>query len=245
VSIYEADGWVTAGQPKPAQDGPADQAEERQQEPVTGPAGDAGQAGADQSPPAGPAGHSRLLVRLLPAGGLRGLPRRSLLRAGRLPLRWRVTSMAVLGVLAAGAGAAAVRLAAEAHHDDALTRARSTALAAATTDIRQILSYNYRSINSDLARARNDTTGQFRGEFGVLASQLIGPAAAQQRTITWATVPHASVVSATADQVVVLLFIDQRTASKTQPQPQLAASQVQVTMQRIGGRWLVAQFQAL
>lgn len=200
----------------PAADGPAGPAVERREEPVTG-----------------------------LAGGLRMLPRRAALRAGLLAPRWRITSIAVLGVLVAGAGLTAARLAAEARHGDAVTRARTAALAAATTDIRHILSYDYRSIHSDLARARNDTTGEFRGEFGVLASQLIGPAAAQQHTITWATVPHAAVVSATADQVVVLLFIDQRTASRAQPQPQLTASQIQVTMQRAGGRWRVARFQAL
>jgi Mce-associated membrane protein len=53
------------------------------------------------------------------------------------------------------------------------------------------------------------------------------------------------VVSATADQVVVLLFVDQSTTNKTQQQPQQVASQVRVTMQQAGGRWLVAQFQAL
>jgi hypothetical protein len=45
--------------------------------------------------------------------------------------------------------------------------------------------------------------------------------------------------------VVVLLFIDQITTSKAQSQPQQVASQIQVTMERAGGRWLVAQFQAL
>ena len=179
------------------------------------------------------------------AESVRGLPRRAVARAGELPRGRRITAAAVLGVLVAGVAATAVRLAVQAHDDAAVAAARTIALAAARTDIRQILSYDYRSISADLARARSDTTGEFRGEFAVLASQLIGPAAAQQHTITWATVPAASVVSATADRVVVLLFIDQNTANKAQPQPQQVASQVRVTMQRAGGRWLVAQFQAM
>lgn len=179
------------------------------------------------------------------ARGVRTLPRRFVTRAGQLPLRWRITSMAVLGAGGVAVAVAAVLLAVEARHDDAVQRARSAALAAATTEIRQILSYDYRSIGSDLARANSDTTGQFRGQFEVLASQLISPAATQQHTVTKATVPNASVVSATADQVVVLLFIDQSTTSKTLNQPQQVASQVRVTMEHVGGRWLVAQFQAL
>ncbi|HZC41712.1 MAG TPA: hypothetical protein VE343_13625 [Streptosporangiaceae bacterium] len=176
---------------------------------------------------------------------LRALPGRAVTRAGRLPRRWRITVAAVLIVLVAGAAMTAVRLAAEAGRDAAVARARSGALAAATADMRQILSYDYRSIGADLARARADTTGQFRGEFGILAGQLIGPAAREQRTVTRATVPDAAVISATADRVVLLLFIDQTTTSKARQQPQRAASQVRVTMERAGGRWLVAQFQAL
>ena len=194
--------------------------------------------GTEEAPAAGP---SRQPL----ADTVRGLPRRAAGWAGGLPPGRRIAAAAVLGVLAAGAAAAAVRLGAQAHDDAAVATARSTALAAARTEIRQILSYNYRTIGADLARARSDTTGEFRGEFGVLAGQLIGPAAAQQHTITWATVPGASVVSATADRVVVLLFIDQNTANKAQPQAQQVASQVRVTMQRVNGRWLVAQFQAL
>lgn len=176
---------------------------------------------------------------------LAALPRRWAGRAGRLPLRWRVTAVAMLGAAAAAAGVAAAGLAAAAHRDDAVARASAAARAAASADIRQILSYDYRRIGADLARARADTTGEFRGEFGLLASQLIGPAATQQRTVTRASVPDAAVISATPDQVVVLLFVDQVTTSKPQPQPQRADSQVRVTMQRVGGRWLVAQFQAL
>jgi Mce-associated membrane protein len=177
--------------------------------------------------------------------GLRALPGCAAVKAGRLPRRWRIGSMAVLGMMVLAAAVVTVRLAAAAHRDEAVMRARHAALAAAAAEMRQILSYDYRSIGSDLAKARSDTTGQFRGEFGVLASQLIGPAARQQHTVTRATVVSAAVASAAANRVVVLLFIDQHTASKARPSFQLTASQVRVTMELTGGRWLVAQFQPL
>ena len=173
------------------------------------------------------------------------LPRRAAARAGRLPLRWRITSMAVLGVLAAAAAVSAVLLGMAAHHDAATSRAGSAAQKAAAADIRQILSYDYRRLNADLATATSDTTGEFRQQFGILAGQMIGPAATQQQTVTKASVPNASVVSATTDRVVVLAFVDQTTTSKAHPQPQKVASQVRVTMQQSGGRWRVARFQAL
>jgi Mce-associated membrane protein len=173
------------------------------------------------------------------------LPREAAVRAGRLPLRSRITSMAVLGALAAASVVSAVLLAIAAHHDDATSAASTAARKAATAEIQQILSYDYRTINSDVARANADTTGQFHQQFGTLSGQLIVPAALQQQTVTQAKVANSSVVSANANQVVVLLFVDQATTNKTQRQAQPVGSQVKVTMQQASGRWLVAQFQAL
>jgi Mce-associated membrane protein len=177
--------------------------------------------------------------------GVAALPRNAAAGAGRLSPRWRIASLAVLGVLAVGAVVSAVLLAVAAHHDDVASRASTAARQAATTEIQQILSYDYRSLGPDLARAKSDTTGQFTQQFEALAGQIIVPAATQQQTVTRVTVPNASVVSATANRVVVLLFIDQNTTNKARPQPQRVASQVRVTMQQARGHWLVAQFQAL
>ena len=79
----------------------------------------------------------------------------------------------------------------------------------------------------------------------MLASELISPAATQQDTITKATVPDVSVISSTGNQVVVLVFVDQSTTDKTQKKAQANVSQIKATMEDVGGRWLVEQFQAL
>jgi Mce-associated membrane protein len=209
---------------------------------VTG-SDDKDRADADRAEPAlddGRARPSRSLVRRVGE-----LPRRASRRAGGLALRWRVTSMAVLGVLVAGTAVTSGFLVVKVRHDQATQSAENAAMAAAATDIGQILSYDYRHISTDLARANSDTTGEFSGQFGVLAGQLIGPAAAQQHTVTKATVPIASVISSSGNEVVVLAFVDQSTTNKSQAKPQQNVSQVQVTMEDVGGRWLVERFQAL
>jgi Mce-associated membrane protein len=191
-----------------------------------------------------PAEHRPALPSSL-ARGILGLPGRASRRAGRMRPRWRATSMAVLVMLVAGSAAAAASLAGRQRDDAAAQRAQTAAMAAATTEIGQILSYDYRDLNADLARAASDTTGEFNGQFGVLSGQLIGPAAAQEHVVTKATVPDASVISSTGGEVVVLLFVDQSTTNKTQKKAQQNVSQVRVTMENVGGRWLVEQFQAL
>jgi Mce-associated membrane protein len=178
-------------------------------------------------------------------GGVRGLPGRAARGAGRIRPRWRIASLAVLVVLVAGAGFWDASLASQRSQAQDTLNAENAAMAAATTDVGQILSYDYQHLSADLAQASRDTTGEFNSQFAVLATELISPAAAQQHTITKATVPDVSVVSATGNQVVVLAFVDQSTTDKSQPKAQKNVSQVKVTMQNIGGRWLVEQFQAL
>jgi Mce-associated membrane protein len=173
------------------------------------------------------------------------IPRRIARRAGRIPAGWRVAIVTVLTLLVAGTGVAAGILDTQTSNNASTQQERDAAVAAAKTEIPQILSYNYKTLSADLARASADTTGQFSGQFGVLASQLIGPNATKQQTVTKAAVPVAAAVDASGNQVTVLVFVDQSTTSKSQPKAQTNSSQLRVTMQKVNGRWLVEQFTAL
>ena len=199
---------------------------------------------AEEQPVSETAEHRSSLLLSLARGVVR-LPGRASRGAGRLRLRWRVILMAVLVVLVAGSAAEAASLATQQSNHTAEQSAQNAAMAAATTDIEQILSYNYRDLSADLTKASSDTTGEFNGQFGVLASQLIGPTAAKEHTVTKATVPDASVISGSGNQVVVLLFVDQSTTNDKQKKAQENVSQVRVTMENVAGRWLVEEFQAL
>ncbi|MBO0804175.1 MAG: hypothetical protein J2P25_14015 [Nocardiopsaceae bacterium] len=173
------------------------------------------------------------------------LARRIALRAGRIPLGWRIASEVVLVLLVTGSAIASVFLAMRTSGAVTTQRDRAAAVAAAKTEIPQILSYNYKTLKADLARASADTTGQFSGQFGMLASQMIGPNATKEQTVTKARVPVAAVEHSSGNQVTVLVFVDQSTTSKSQPKPVPNAGQIRVTMQKVKGRWLVAQFTAL
>lgn len=195
---------------------------------------EAGEAGEDKVTAGHPAGAEKV-----------SLPRRVALRAGRVPAGARIAIVAVLAVLVAGSGVASGLLATKASDDKASQQERDAATAAAKTEIQQILTYNYKTLSTDLARASADTTGQFSGEFSVMAGQMIGPQAKQQQTVTKAVVPVAAPVDSSGNQVTVLVFVDQSTTNKQQAKPQVNGSQLRVTMQKVNGRWLVAQFTAM
>jgi Mce-associated membrane protein len=131
----------------------------------------------------------------------------------------------------------------------ALTDAGSQqALTSARSAVAAILSYDYRSIGSDIAAAKADTTGRFAQQYAGTAPQLLSEAT-QVKAIVQATVGSTGVVSATPTDVVVLAFVDQATVRETPgkktPTTRIDQSRVEVTMTKVGTRWLVSSLSAL
>lgn len=121
--------------------------------------------------------------------------------------------------------------------------ARHDALGAAGRIARDLLSYDYRTIDRDLARARADTTGSFARQYADASTQLRGQALATH-AIVQARVRDTGIVSASADRVVVLAFIDQvsitRASKSAVPTTRLIPSAVQMTLTDVDGRWRVS-----
>jgi Mce-associated membrane protein len=129
-----------------------------------------------------------------------------------------------------------------------LSASSQSAVAAAKSSVHTILSYDYRSIDADIASAKADTTGEFAHQYSGTASQLLSEAK-QVKAIVQATIGSSGVVSTAKGDVVVLLFVDQAsvrqvTGQKT-PTTRIDQSRVQVTMTRVNGKWLVSALAAL
>lgn len=126
--------------------------------------------------------------------------------------------------------------------------ARHGALGAAARIARDLLSYDYRTIDEDLARARAETAGAFAHQYAATATQLRSQAVAGH-AIVQARVRDTGVVSASAGRVVVLAYIDQvsitRTSKAAVPRTRLIPSAVQLTLTDIDGHWRVAALAAL
>jgi Mce-associated membrane protein len=123
-----------------------------------------------------------------------------------------------------------------------------SALTAAKSSAQAILSYDYRSIGPDIARAKADTTGVFAHQYAGTAARLLSEAK-QVKAIVQATVGSAGVVSASPSAVVVLLFVDQASVrqdhGQKSPQTRIDQSRVRATMTKVGGTWLVSDLAAL
>ena len=133
-------------------------------------------------------------------------------------------------------------------HGADVDAARSAAVVAAKQAARDILSYDYRSLDDDIAKAKSETTGLFAKQYSDSAGTLLAQAR-QLRAIVQATPSAPGVVSATRDEVVVLIWVDQASvkqqAGQKTPTTRIDQSRVRMTMTKVGGRWKVSQLAAL
>lgn len=130
--------------------------------------------------------------------------------------------------------------------------ARTQALTAAQKAAPVVLSYDYRHLDKDFASARAHLTGGFHTEYGKTTKAVVGPTAKKYRAVVKATIaapatgtPAASVVSASPDKVVVLLFINQVTESTQVSGARVDLNRVRMTMARTDGGWKVSGVDAL
>ena len=123
---------------------------------------------------------------------------------------------------------------------DAAT-ARTESVRAATDSTIALLSYKPDTVEKDLDAARGRLTGTFLSAYTSLTHDVVIPGAKQKQISAVATVPAAASTSATGNRAVVLLFVNQ-TVIIGQDAPTNTASSVRVTLDKVGGRWLISQF---
>ncbi|MGW4544571.1 hypothetical protein ACWEOP_42775 [Streptomyces chartreusis] len=158
----------------------------------------------------------------------------------------------VLGVLLPAALVATAVLGWQYRDGSRTASARTQALAAAQKAAPLVLSYDYRHLDKDFASARTHLTGGFHAEYGKTTKAVVGPTAKKYRAVVKATIaapttgtPAASVVSASPDKVVVLLFINQVTESTQVSGARVDLNRVRMTMARTDGGWKVSGVDAL
>jgi Mce-associated membrane protein len=129
--------------------------------------------------------------------------------------------------------------------DRAPVAAGDAAAAAARTSAATILSYDYRHLDSDFATASALTTGSFRSDYQATTTKAVSQLATQTKAVVVAKVAAVGVVSSSTDRATLLLFVDQTTTSNRLSSAKTDLVRVQMTMSRVGGRWLVSSLKAL
>jgi Mce-associated membrane protein len=107
-----------------------------------------------------------------------------------------------------------------------------------------LLSYKPDTVEQQLVAARDLLTGEFRTYYTTLTNDTVIPMAKEQQISAVASVPAAGSVSADPNHAVVLAFVNQTVVVGANI-PTDNLSRVQVTLDKVGGRWLISQFQPI
>lgn len=161
---------------------------------------------------------------------------------------------AVLAFLVLAGLAATTLLGLEYREAGQTSRAKEEAAAAARAMAPDVLSYDHRRLDRDFAAARKHLTGDFRDEYARTTSRVVKPTAEKYKGSVKATVarppgggddPAVSVVSASPDRVVVLLFMNQITESAKISAPRVDLNRVRMTLVRTSDGWKASAVDAL
>lgn len=120
--------------------------------------------------------------------------------------------------------------------------ASKVALDAATSGTIALLSYSPESLDQDFTAAKARLTGDFLSYYTQFTEQIVTPAAKEKSVKTTASVVRAAVSDIEPDSAEVLVFINQTTTSKENPDGAFAASSVKVGLTKVDGAWLIESF---
>lgn len=126
--------------------------------------------------------------------------------------------------------------------NDATTR---QVVQAASDGAVAVVSYSYDNLDHDIARAKSLSAGDFLAYYSKFSQDFIKPAAEKGHLTATAKILRAGVSEFHPDSAVVLVFMNQTTASKEKPEPLTTTSSVLVTLTKVDGTWLITKLDPL
>ncbi|MGA8250971.1 MAG: hypothetical protein WB989_10085 [Mycobacterium sp.] len=162
-------------------------------------------------------------------------------RARRRLARWRsiVATTLVVAAVGVAAGVYFILYWPDQRVDDAAAR---RAIQAASDGAVAVLSYSYDHLNRDFDNAKSRLTGDFLTYYKKFTDNVVAPTAQQGQLTTSAKVIRAAISDLHPNSAVVLVFVDQTTASAKKKDPEKTKSALLVTLTKVNGSWLIAKF---
>jgi len=160
----------------------------------------------------------------------------------------RIVTIVLLGVLVVVAGVLVPAMWMNLRDLRAAGAAGAEAMAAARKIAPDLLSYDHRTVEDDLARAGSHTTGELARHYKALTTGLAARAKAQ-KTVQTVTVAAAGVERAEPGRVEILLFVNTSTIKEipgeTVHQQRFTQNRARLVMVRQDSLWLVAGLSTL
>jgi Mce-associated membrane protein len=123
--------------------------------------------------------------------------------------------------------------------------AAQQALAAAEKFVVTLTSVDSNTLDKHVADVLDGSTGEFSEKYAKTAGGQHHQRVVDNRVTTHGRVVESAVKSVGTNKVKVLLMVDQSVCSLATPEPQIDRSRIKMTMQKVGGRWLVSKVELL
>ena len=105
-----------------------------------------------------------------------------------------------------------------------------------------VLTYSPKTLEQDFSAAQSHLTGDFLSYYTDFTQKVVTPAAKEKEVQTMAAVVRKGIVSMRPGHAEVLIFLNQTTISKTNPDGSYSMSSVKVGLEKHGGKWLISSF---
>ncbi|HEY0576912.1 MAG TPA: hypothetical protein VGD73_22640 [Pseudonocardia sp.] len=165
-------------------------------------------------------------------------------KTGRFPLRLSALATALVAAVLVLAVAAAVTFGVLLQQRAATDRAGAQALATAKAYAVTVTSYDYQNLDRNFADVLDGATGEFKDQYSG-ASQTLRQLIANAKATAKGTVLGAGIQSESADQVEVVVFVDQSISNAATAQPRIDRNRVIMTLTPHDGRWLVGKLELM
>jgi Mce-associated membrane protein len=119
--------------------------------------------------------------------------------------------------------------------------ARTAAMSTAASSVVKLLSYNFRTIDRQVAETQGMITGKFKDDYAALVKNTVAPSAKDKQIAIQTAIADNAVVSSSTDQVVLLMFVNQQSESLLKPDAVLTGSRIRVTLLNEQGKWLISE----
>lgn len=139
---------------------------------------------------------------------------------------------------------AAVMLGLRAADDTRREAQRAAAVQAARQEMVNLMTVDYRTVDSAIARILQGATGSFKDDFAANSAKFVDTVTKAEST-SQATVQASGVVSFSDTSAQVLVALDSVVKSPDKPQGVLNHTRWQVTVDKVGNRWLVSKLEPM
>lgn len=122
--------------------------------------------------------------------------------------------------------------------------ARTTALERGRQFATDLATYNFQNLDQNLSVVRENSVGEFAGQYAQVAANLQDMIVQYQATSS-AQIISAGLAGSDRDSAEVLVFLDQTITNTNSPDPRIDRNRMQLSLVREDGKWKLSNVQLL